>query len=287
MASITQSELTINSHNLTVFTEKGSYQVIVGKLINVIDSEKDGYLTRRVVILTEDQYPQIIFIDFKANNVDKIKWIFEIGWERNDIIIQIKFNIQGVEYNDKTTGELKYFNNYNGWDIRVVAKLERYADPIDLTKNLAKVDEVFEEFRQMKSDLYFGEDIENNFVNLMIFLNQDNYFRYLTGIKSIIDNDLYVGNKGVNLIFYTNDCFHQNKIKTELLSMVLPEFEKYKDVVKIDTTLVYQKSDKFPTYHLLDFLVKNEMLEVENNFIDVENKYLLAAWNFIDVKNEL
>jgi hypothetical protein len=72
----------------------------------------DTFRKRELVIVTDDQYPQTILIEFTQNNCDKLS-SFKVG---DNVIVSI--NIRGREYTkDDVT---RYFNSIQGWRIETL-----------------------------------------------------------------------------------------------------------------------------------------------------------------------
>ncbi len=86
---------------------------ITGK-IKKIDETKtfgsNGFRKREMVITTEDQYPQMILIEFIQDKCD----LLDSYKEGNDVKVSI--NIRGREWVNPE-GEAKYFNSIQGWRI--------------------------------------------------------------------------------------------------------------------------------------------------------------------------
>jgi single-strand DNA-binding protein len=88
---------------------------VKGKIHNVgalrVVSEK--FKSKDVVILTADKYPQFITVQFTQ---DKTELITEnnVGEQ-----VEISINLRGREWKSPT-GEIKYFNTIEGWQINAV-----------------------------------------------------------------------------------------------------------------------------------------------------------------------
>ena len=81
------------------------------KVINETQSVgTSNFLKREVVITTEEQYPQIIAIEFVQ---DKTKLLDKFRAGEN---VTIGINIRGREWVNPQ-GETKYFNSIQGWKI--------------------------------------------------------------------------------------------------------------------------------------------------------------------------
>ncbi|NQX82370.1 MAG: DUF3127 domain-containing protein [Flavobacteriaceae bacterium] len=84
------------------------------KLINETKTfGSNGFRKRDMVITTEDQYPQMILIEFIQDKCDVLN-SFNVGQD-----VKIYINIQGREWINPE-GEAKYFNSIQGWKIEAV-----------------------------------------------------------------------------------------------------------------------------------------------------------------------
>lgn len=72
-----------------------------------------GFQKREMVILTQEQYPQPISIEFLS---DKITLLDNINEGES---VKIAINIRGREW-ISPQGEVKYFNSINGWRIEKI-----------------------------------------------------------------------------------------------------------------------------------------------------------------------
>ena len=83
------------------------------KLIGQTSSYGDnGFTKREVVLITQEQYPQHILVEFvkdKCSILDK----FSVGQD-----VTIGINLRGREWTDPKSGELKHFNSVQGWKIQ-------------------------------------------------------------------------------------------------------------------------------------------------------------------------
>lgn len=82
------------------------------KFIGATQQVSDKFSKREVVVTTDEQYPQHISIEFnqdKCSVLDK----YSVG---NDVTVGI--NLRGREYTNPNTGEVKYFNSIQGWNIK-------------------------------------------------------------------------------------------------------------------------------------------------------------------------
>ena len=74
-----------------------------------------GFQKREMVILTQEQYPQPINIEFLS---DKINLLDTVSVGDN---IKVGINIRGREWTNPQ-GEVKYFNSITGWRVEKVAE---------------------------------------------------------------------------------------------------------------------------------------------------------------------
>ncbi|PQA91279.1 protein of unknown function [Chryseobacterium piscicola] len=83
------------------------------KKISEVQSFASGFQKREMVILTQEQYPQPINIEFLQ---DKINLLDNISEGEN---VKIGINIRGREW-VSPQGETKYFNSITGWRVEKV-----------------------------------------------------------------------------------------------------------------------------------------------------------------------
>ena len=86
---------------------------VTGK-IKKIDETKtfgnNGFRKRELVITTEEQYPQMLMIEFVQDKCDLLN-SFNVGEE-----IKVSINLRGREWINPE-GEAKYFNSIQGWRV--------------------------------------------------------------------------------------------------------------------------------------------------------------------------
>ncbi len=80
-----------------------------------------GFQKRELIILTQEQYPQPISVEFLQ---DKISLLDNVSEGEN---VKIGINIRGREWTSPQ-GETKYFNSITGWRIEKLA--DNAAEPI-------------------------------------------------------------------------------------------------------------------------------------------------------------
>jgi hypothetical protein len=80
----------------------------IGDTVQVTDKFK-----KREVVITDasTMYPQHVTMQFTQDKCDILN-MYNEGQE-----VEISFNLDGKEYTDKNTGEIKYFNSLNAWKI--------------------------------------------------------------------------------------------------------------------------------------------------------------------------
>lgn len=85
------------------------------KKITEIQTFASGFQKREMVILTQEQYPQPINIEFLS---DKINLLDNITEGEN---VKVGINIRGREW-VSPQGETKYFNSITGWRVEKVVE---------------------------------------------------------------------------------------------------------------------------------------------------------------------
>lgn len=86
------------------------------KFIGQTEQVSQTFQKRDVVIMTDEssQYPQPILVQFTQAKCDELN-TYQVGQQA---IISV--NLRGKEYQDKQTGQTKYFNTIQGWRITAV-----------------------------------------------------------------------------------------------------------------------------------------------------------------------
>lgn len=86
------------------------------KFIGQTEQVSQTFQKRDVVIMTEEssQYPQPILVQFTQAKCDELN-TYQVGQQAT-----ISINLRGKEYQDKQTGQTKYFNTIQGWRIAAV-----------------------------------------------------------------------------------------------------------------------------------------------------------------------
>ena len=82
---------------------------VLSDVINVTDSFKK----RELVVVTDEQYPQSIMIEFPQDKADLLN-TFKVGQD-----VKVSINLGGREWVNPA-GETKYFNSIKGWRIEAL-----------------------------------------------------------------------------------------------------------------------------------------------------------------------
>ena len=85
------------------------------KKISELETFASGFQKRELVLLTEDQYPQPINIEFTQDKVDLLDTY------KGGESVKVHINIRGREWTSPQ-GEVKYFNSIVGWRIESLGK---------------------------------------------------------------------------------------------------------------------------------------------------------------------
>ena len=89
---------------------------IQGRIKQIFPSQmigQNGFEKRDLVIVTEEQYPQTIIIQFTQQRCDLLNNL-QVGQN-----VKVYINIRGREWTNPQ-GEIKYFNTIEGWKIEVI-----------------------------------------------------------------------------------------------------------------------------------------------------------------------
>lgn len=100
---------------------------IQGRIKQIFPSEiigQNGFEKRDLVIVTEENYPQTIIIQFTQQRCDLLESL-QVGQN-----VKVYINIRGREWTNQQ-GETKYFNTIEGWKIEVIqATNVAYQQPV-------------------------------------------------------------------------------------------------------------------------------------------------------------
>lgn len=82
------------------------------KFIGTTQQVSDKFSKREIVVTTDEQFPQHISIEF---NQDKCAILdkYSVGDD-----VEVGINLKGREWTNPNTGEVKYFNSIQGWNIK-------------------------------------------------------------------------------------------------------------------------------------------------------------------------
>jgi len=100
------------------------------KKISETQTFASGFQKREMVILTQEQYPQPINIEFLS---DKINLLDTVSEGDN---VKVGINIRGREW-VSPQGETKYFNSITGWRIEKVADNGTGSEPTQASSQQA------------------------------------------------------------------------------------------------------------------------------------------------------
>jgi hypothetical protein len=70
----------------------------------------NGFQKREIVVTTDEQYPQMIMIEFTQDKWELLN-PYQVGQD-----VKVSVNLRGREYINPQ-GEAKYFNSIQGWRI--------------------------------------------------------------------------------------------------------------------------------------------------------------------------
>src|SRR6476620_6200399 len=85
---------------------------VVGKVkvVNAVQQVNASFKKRELVVTTEEQYPQMIMIEFTQDKCDLLN-NYNVGES-----VKVSINLRGREWINPQ-GEAKYFNSIHGWRI--------------------------------------------------------------------------------------------------------------------------------------------------------------------------
>jgi hypothetical protein len=95
---------------------------VTGKIhfVGQLRQVSDKFKSKDVVLLTDDKYPQHISIQFTQDKTELISQV-NIGDQ-----VEVSINLRGREWKSPT-GEIKYFNTIEGWQINSAARANEIA----------------------------------------------------------------------------------------------------------------------------------------------------------------
>ena len=88
---------------------------VTGKIhfVGALRTVSEKFKSKDVVILTEDKFPQYITVQFTQDKTDLVNYE-DVGDQ-----VEVSINLRGREWKSPT-GEIKYFNTIEGWQINAV-----------------------------------------------------------------------------------------------------------------------------------------------------------------------
>ncbi|SDX77024.1 protein of unknown function [Lutibacter oricola] len=103
------------------------------KLINETQTfGASGFRKRELVITTNEQYPQMLMVEFVQDKCDLLN-SYQVGQD-----VKISINLRGREWINPE-GEAKYFNSIQGWRIEAAQPEGAAAPPVAPLDNLESV----------------------------------------------------------------------------------------------------------------------------------------------------
>ncbi|MDV7186968.1 DUF3127 domain-containing protein [Lutibacter sp. TH_r2] len=106
------------------------------KLINETQTfGASGFRKREMVVTTNEQYPQMLMIEFVQDKCDLLN-SYQVGQD-----VKVSINLRGREWINPE-GVAKYFNSIQGWRIEAAQPEGAGAPPVAPLDNLEKVSDV-------------------------------------------------------------------------------------------------------------------------------------------------
>ena len=103
------------------------------KIIGDVQTFGTDFTKRQLVVTTDDQYPQVISIDFLKDKCDLING-YKVGQN-----VSVSINLGGREWINPQ-GEAKYFNSVTGWKINKLTSTEtENLPPVEQFKTISDV----------------------------------------------------------------------------------------------------------------------------------------------------
>ena len=98
---------------------------VIGKIKIIGDVQTfraNGFQKRELVVTTDDQYPQMIMIEFVQDKCDLLN-NYSVGQD-----VKVSINLRGREWINPQ-GEAKYFNSIQGWRIENLSQTSLLSTP--------------------------------------------------------------------------------------------------------------------------------------------------------------
>ena len=83
------------------------------KLVGNVQEITDSFRKRELVIVTQEQYPQTLCVEFVQDKTDLLN-TYQVGQQ-----VKVSINLRGREWTNPQ-GEVKYFNSIQGWRIEAL-----------------------------------------------------------------------------------------------------------------------------------------------------------------------
>ena len=93
---------------------------VIGKIKLVNETQTfgtSGFRKREVVVTTDEQYPQMIMIEFVQDKCDLLN-SYAVGQD-----VKVSINLRGREWINPQ-GEAKYFNSVQGWRVENISQTD-------------------------------------------------------------------------------------------------------------------------------------------------------------------
>lgn len=91
---------------------------VIGKIKLINETQtfgSNGFRKRELVVTTDEQYPQMLLIEFIQDKVDLLN-NYQVGQD-----VKVSINLRGREWINPE-GQAKYFNSIQGWRIESLAQ---------------------------------------------------------------------------------------------------------------------------------------------------------------------
>ncbi|SDE38873.1 DUF3127 domain-containing protein [Riemerella columbipharyngis] len=118
-----------------------------GSVKKMFDTQtfSSGFQKREIILLTEEQYPQPISIEFLQDRISILDNVSEGDH------VKISINIRGREWTSPQ-GEVKYFNSITGWRLE---KLDSANEPTQAQPTSSTTETTENPFQEEEDDLPF------------------------------------------------------------------------------------------------------------------------------------
>ena len=102
---------------------------VIGKIKLIGETQtfgSNGFRKRELVVTTDEQYPQMLMIEFIQDKVDLLN-SYTVGQD-----VKVSINLRGREWINPQ-GEAKYFNSIQGWRIENLSQTgpQQNLPPVD------------------------------------------------------------------------------------------------------------------------------------------------------------